>query len=294
MALLTLAFAFLAAPFAMAEVPLEALDCGGAQGCEAGINMIQRDLKGMRRKRAEALKSYKSMQRSRKDLNVSQACSQRPWACEAPYNCQEFTEEVNKKGITHLATDDHTSNVQTWCDKADSPDNEFIDMVKECYAGNMVKSALISHEVQGRSKNLSGYPFVWDIDAADCFAHGGCTNTEVTENTTPEEADAMCDRRYGNEAWTSMGYQLIIDSGPPENGEHEDEWRLLACAMGNYHCDVFYCRVNYCNDPYYIKKYAHLTLKDPLLPVEGQEKSAAHFLAMHPEYKSLLEDDAAH
>lgn len=272
---------------AMSKVPPQALDCGDGE-CGSGVHMLQTDLNRVRHTRATAAatKSYKAIQK--RDLNATQACEARPWSCEAPYNCQDYTEETQiQLAYNKMGSEDNRSNPQSWCSNADSPTHEFIDMVHECYAGNMVKSALIGHEVQGRDglKNAGDISYIWNIDAADCFANGGCTNTEITENTTLEEADAMCDRRYGREAWTSFKGNTLSVVGPPDNGEHEDEWRLLACAMGNYHCDIFYCRVNYCNDPKMIKKYAHLTLKDPLLPVEGQEKSSDFFFALHPEHQ---------
>merc|ERR1719510_1460443 len=98
---------------------------------------------------------------------------------------------------------------------------------------------------------------------------------EVTEHTTREEADEMCNKRYGNEAWTNFGHSML--GLPPSGGASEDRWRFAACAMGNYHCDVFYCRVNYCQDPKYIAAFSHMTPKDPLRPVDGQETSSAFF-----------------
>jgi len=279
---------------AMSQVPLQALDCGDGE-CGSGLHMLQTDLNRVRHTKAAAAatKSYKAIQQKR-ELNTTQACEERPWSCEAPYNCQDYTDETQETLAFHkMATEDNRSNLQGWCSKADSSNHEFIDMVEECRTGSMPRSALIGHEVQGR-EGLAVYgdvAYVWNIDASDCFANGGCTNTEITENTTVEEAEAMCDRRYGREAWASFQGATLGVVGPPWEGEHEDEWRLLACAMGNYHCDIFYCRVNYCNDPKMIKKYAHLTLKDPLLPVEGQEKSPDFFFALHPEHQSLYREE---
>ena len=31
-----------------------------------------------------------------------------------------------------------------------------------------------------------------------------------------------------------------------------------ACAMGNYHCDVMYCKETYCKKEYYVERYKHL------------------------------------
>lgn len=48
----------------------------------------------------------------------------------------------------------------------------------------------------------------------------------------------------------------------------------LACAMGNFHCDVLYCRETHCKKPINKQRYGHLA---PKFQLAGQK-----FLASEP------------
>jgi len=32
----------------------------------------------------------------------------------------------------------------------------------------------------------------------------------------------------------------------------------MSCAMGTFHCDVLYCKQEYCSQPEFVEKYSHL------------------------------------
>merc|ERR1711860_91314 len=91
------------------------------------------------------------------------------------------------------------------------------------------------------------------------------------------DGEKMCDYRYGHEGWTQnffptdamlaqvsvirdqlWGLKVVSD----ENGFGEASvtklFAKLACSMGNFHCDVSYCKHTFCKNPYYIGKYGHL------------------------------------
>merc|ERR1712183_376742 len=102
------------------------------------------------------------------------------------------------------------------------------------------------------------------MDASYCFMEGHCANTKVTLSTTLEEATHMCDKRYGRKAWTSVSFTNKISSPTMVNQSSgfrdynlTRTYALMACAMGNYHCDVIYCRETYCKNTTYSEKYHH-------------------------------------
>eukprot|EP00438_Fugacium_kawagutii_P020274 Skav227631 [mRNA] locus=scaffold3692:45399:48201:+ [translate_table: standard] len=133
-------------------------------------------------------------------------------------------------------------------------------------------------------------------DAIYCFVAGHCNNTEVTETTTQVEASAICDKLYG-QRWTKVGWndfmgvlaralELSTTHHVPKDrwewnvtgwnslvklARHEAEisvtWRdleaMTACAMGNFQCDLAYCKTNYCNSPKYISKFGNLSWSYP-------------------------------
>merc|ERR1719382_1114764 len=106
-------------------------------------------------------------------------------------------------------------------------------------------------------------------EASYCFVQGHCKNTEVTAQTTVEEAEAICDKKVGHKTWTTWGsVQTKIKPGniPREDKPYSDSKQtssLLAgsCAMGSYHCEVMMCKETFCKEPQYIEKYGHLEPK---------------------------------
>merc|ERR1740129_542360 len=106
---------------------------------------------------------------------------------------------------------------------------------------------------------------VRELDASYCFIEGLCSDTEVTHDATPTDAEALCDKRYPD--WRSLGYAEVQALGANASALSLAEGFLdaapsrtfgrLACAMGNYHCDVMYCKDTYCKMPHYTAKYGH-------------------------------------
>jgi len=113
-----------------------------------------------------------------------------------------------------------------------------------------------------------------EADAIYCFAGDVCNQKGVTLSTTPEEAEAVCDSSLGG--WRSVGWKdftamLSRFASEMSHYQHLSEREMLemaqsetrlsakvACAMGNYMCDVYYCKRNYCSNEGYRAKYSHL------------------------------------
>lgn len=180
-------------------------------------------------------------------------CEDIPEACTEPFNCNLHTHMTMYNDMTYT-TNGH-ANPNSWCH---TPYLKYgLQCIKE---GNMTKAAHTLFSVQTDK--------VKEMDAQYCFAAGHCNKTsvdpsrfkafdrsQVTEHTTLLEAEGMCDAIYG-EKWKHMGILKYFGMKPDGFGK-KNEFAKLACAMGNWHCDVIYCREFYCEDEYWVKRYGY-------------------------------------
>mmetsp|Transcript_89526 Transcript_89526/g.200296 ORF Transcript_89526/g.200296 Transcript_89526/m.200296 type:complete len:277 (-) Transcript_89526:69-899(-) len=206
---------------------------------------------------------------SKSNLTASGAgfdCSKYPEFCKEPFNCDKwdgpmasFVEGMVAGGV---ATDGKV-NYQAWCNGP-----EKLPHLTKCVAGDLDGAGRLQFEM-GKAGVFGDPREYGEIDASYCFMEGHCVNSEVTNDTTLDEAVQQCDKRFGRDAWAhagSAGFLVDFTSHfmgltDPANGftssSQTRPFLLLACAMGNYHCDVRYCQVTYCKDEYYVKKYGH-------------------------------------
>jgi len=191
------------------------------------------------------------------------SCAMYPALCEEPFNCRQKPPtplEVAYWSTAHVATEDGHSNLRTWCMEPD-------------FYGTVTTLCLKNHDLKANAHRLYYDQVMKGIGQADgsyCFLEGHCSNMDVTYDTTLEEAEALCDAKYGHENWTSVTFTSILRDpiGLKESvttgfrsRELSAQFGMLACAMGNFHCDVIYCRDTYCKKPEYVEKYGHY-LKD--------------------------------
>merc|ERR1719220_2184129 len=122
-------------------------------------------------------------------------CSVHPKLCQAPFNCGTFNlVEATPWSLWGIAALGH-SNPRTWC-TAPLHDN----YISTCLAEkDSVKAAHIQYEWSRERAPLD------ELDASYCFLEGICQDTFVNASTTIEEADKLCDRRYGHSQWTHYG-----------------------------------------------------------------------------------------
>mmetsp|Transcript_33485 Transcript_33485/g.77821 ORF Transcript_33485/g.77821 Transcript_33485/m.77821 type:complete len:267 (+) Transcript_33485:50-850(+) len=196
-------------------------------------------------------------------------CTENPFMCEAPYNCHTKLNAAERtKKLKTMATDGHP-NLHTWCNAP-----QYIpSLVRTCLRDHNLK--LSAQKVYTATVKKRFGPFTAELDASYCFMEGHCTNTAVTYDTTLEDAEKMCDYRFGHKGWAvNFGYNDMVGiafSKPGgmtvNNGFTNPRLTKLflkaACAMGNYHCDVIYCKDTYCSMPNYTEKYQHLLPKTP-------------------------------
>merc|ERR1719237_1104500 len=67
------------------------------------------------------------------------------------------------------------------------------------------------------------------------------------------------DEAMGNLAFYPEGdLHLATDSSMYLGPKAEYAFAQMSCAMGSFHCDVAYCKQEYCSQPEFIDKYDHL------------------------------------
>lgn len=192
-------------------------------------------------------------------------CSSYPALCVEPFNCQTSDGSQGIGPGAAIAKNGH-ANLQSWCQVP-----QYHEFVGQCIVEkDLVKAG---HTQYTNTKAGKHGPNTFQMDGSYCFIEGHCLNQAVSENTTLEEAESQCDARYGHEAWTTMGDhqshdtmthlsfmsnlgKLDLSNGFPGK-EGTQGFLLMACAMGNYHCDVMYCKETYCKDQDMIQKYGH-------------------------------------
>jgi len=176
-------------------------------------------------------------------------CSAEPVLCEPPFNCHK-----QKLVTASLALADGRPNYSTWCE---SPDMLAALKCQRCDLegyGRELHKAQLSIPVIGRATKVVGYHY--------CFAFGHCDNVEVTLRTRVREAEAMYDQKFG-QLWRRLAREepgVVVQGLVPgrysrDFNKSEACFAELACAMGNYHCDMKYCRQEFCHSPEFVTKY---------------------------------------
>jgi len=256
--------------FAAARAEAVEDDCSSGS---CNVELLQKHIE------VHATKSkYELQPQARQQVKVKEVfnCSAYPEVCAEPFNCQHFCSTANCTRPDDLIEAsqmfgaiaiDGKPNLQSWCG---SP--AYHEYASQCIADrDLVKAA---HTQYDNTKAGMHGVSTFQLDGSYCFIDGHCLNQAVSKDTTSEEANAQCDARYGRTAWTTIGdplanesiafaagYGKIMQQGNQSNGftgqEQTRGFLLLACAMGNYHCDVMYCKETYCKDPEMITKYSY-------------------------------------
>ncbi|CAE7450579.1 scn4aa [Symbiodinium pilosum] len=208
---------------------------------------------------------------------VKALCSEYPWLCGNPLECRTSQGEVPtpeemkqelKQLYYQVVKTPGKPNINSWCFTSPS----YWDLVvKECLAKG---DSMASARAQFRYSVLM-HPLD-EMDASYCFLAGHCQNEEVSAQTTAKQGIEICNRRYPEPGgWQSVGFRDIpnttLDFNPRtvdtythfNTTEQAVPYAKLACAQGNYHCDIVYCKETYCKTEYYRKKYQHLSPSPP-------------------------------
>lgn len=193
-------------------------------------------------------------------------CTAQPEYCGPPLNCDKPRQNPDPDGP--WSYNGH-ADLQYWCSADQTQYRSGI--IDKCILGNDLNAAGFATYATQEAN------VVLDLDGSYCFLARLCLEDRVTNHTTLEEAEAICDARYGHEGWTtnftkkyynqvdalgsSVGWIWDRFDGFKSRAVAEDNAKL-ACAMGNFHCDVQYCRETYCVDPVFLKKYGRYLFVD--------------------------------
>jgi len=162
------------------------------------------------------------------------SCRSRPEIChDGLFNCESNIDDADLQKQITRATNGH-SNPNALC--------------KEPVKLNAYKKCIIDRDPVKAAQMMWEYRFPKsDEDGQYCYAAGHCNNTGVTENTTVQEAEQMCNQVYGNDVWSGIGYEMLQGQRRSQMGR-KNRWAQIACAEGKWHCDVIYCRETVCKD----------------------------------------------
>jgi len=247
-------------PAPVARCLLCILLCHGAHGVYISAQVQAGSTGGLELgSRAELLSNL-----TQQKTTGSFSCKEMPNMCQEPFNCDTFSSGPAIAGYLAmgLARNGH-ANPRTWC--LASMYAPYADL---CLGPqrDLVKAGKLQYKntLEGKYGKYTA-----ELDGSYCFIEGHCTNEAVTNSTTLEEAEEHCDRRYGHLRWTTfpspisggIGSALVPPADGGANGFKDkmqtEPFLVAACAMGNYHCDVMYCKETYCKNEYYVKKYGH-------------------------------------
>jgi len=137
------------------------------------------------------------------------------------------------------------------------------NMVQQCVLNNdLKKNAELTFQSQLSRKQDT-------VDAIYCQLGGLCEDSKVTENSTKDDAEKICNERFQSQ-WKRMGWRTYVETVAESSGilaksgsaikNGQTTWAKVAyyakksavasamtsCAMGTYHCEVFYCKQNFC------------------------------------------------
>jgi len=164
-----------------------------------------------------------------------------------------------------LATEDGHANVRSWC----MPGLEhYADtLLKECITGRDPKTSAAALLSSSTTEGLQ------ELDASFCFSEGHCSNAQVSDESTVEQAEKICDEMFGRAAWTSEFMQSVSKAFASRNSKKPALMKLkngftskamtkalslAACAQGTFHCEVQYCKHTHCKDSSQVSKYGPL------------------------------------
>ncbi|CAJ1408465.1 unnamed protein product, partial [Effrenium voratum] len=199
-------------------------------------------------------------------------CQAHPMFCHEKVKCQEPLSDAEKQSMDKHIAPGGKANLRSWC------------RAYPMYSITMQK-CIVEEDPHSYAQEMFQYQQKLKLVGADaiyCFVAGHCNNTEVTERTTMSEAEQVCNKRYGSR-WTEVGwtdFMAVLARALELGTTHQipKEWKvtgwgslvklarreadisaMTACAMGNFQCDVAYCKMNYCDSPKFRAKFGNLS-----------------------------------
>mmetsp|Transcript_45781 Transcript_45781/g.132543 ORF Transcript_45781/g.132543 Transcript_45781/m.132543 type:complete len:271 (-) Transcript_45781:101-913(-) len=246
-------------------LPGLAVAAGG--GVEDSVAFVQRDWQQRSDPHVEIFRNLFSLGRGKFN------CTHWPSYCQEPFNCQQVTAMKALRWQKHGYALDGHSNPQALCGDPWSS-NYYAKCLSErdpVGAAHIYYKETLAGKYGRREHKL-------EVDGSMCFLEGLCVEDRIHSNSSMEDAEAVCDTRYGRERWNVVNSMeatkddhVFANLGTLQEFENNvDGLRnrlqstpiaLSACAKGHFHCDVVYCKEHYCNDMYYKEKFGRFLLK---------------------------------
>jgi len=187
-------------------------------------------------------------------------CRRFPQFCKEPFNCHNWSPMEGMDWYYHGMARNGKGNPRSWCSLPSSA-----SFLSTClFKKDLVKAAEIRKNETQKSSQVER-----ELDASRCFIEGFCSDTAVSRSTTLDQANQLCNMRYGQERWSLYGtYLAATEDSHGAGGKHDGTngykgkyqttpITIGTCATGRYHCDVMYCKQTYCKQDYYKHKYGH-------------------------------------
>lgn len=195
-------------------------------------------------------------------------CVKEPQYCGSPLFCEQGLPQASDvvQWFYQLAHNGQ-ANVKTWCMTRAFSDS----IVKEC----LWKRDLLTNGRRSLEEQAANH--IDEIDASYCFIAGYCKKDDqgqwavpVANNATLQDGVELCDAKFGRARWTdefgikdviwSLWLATVFHGGIDKTCGFLDRdtpmmFAKLGCAMGNFHCDMVYCRTSYCENNYYLSRY---------------------------------------
>jgi len=266
---------------------------GASHGLEDGLSLLQASKTEDVTVDTEAQKTYQEVEFVDQDQDPNHKkfmiklrdqtfnCTAFPDYCRGPFNCHLPPAPTTDKGRGVATADGHV-NYNHWCKKFP----RYSKPMTACVSRDYTKYGKLMYAEQQEMTKNPFRPNQLHLQSQLCFLSGYCNNTKVNEATTVADMEKMCDDRWGHKSWTefrrlagplaahadsiSRGTEglgkIQRNSGNPLNDLRDvstDDgfaraYAQLSCGVGNFHCDVMYCRQYFCEDPEWKAKHAQL------------------------------------
>jgi len=213
-------------------------------------------------------------------------CTRWPQMCQEPFNCHKYNAFKSVTWYSRGVAVDGHSNPQVLCTQPWSSDYYTKCLVEKDPVGaaHLYYNRTVAGQYGHKEHKL-------ELDASICFLEGYCAEDRVQSNTTMEEAEAVCDSRYGRERWMvtdsvkadkkdrfSSSIGSLTEFENSMTGLHSrtqsTPLAMAACAKGYFHCEVVYCKETFCKDVYYQERYGRFLqkYKEQALELARQEQ----------------------
>lgn len=203
----------------------------------------------------------------------AQYCRVYPSLCKAGCMDEITSEEMDQWRAGRISTDGHV-NAKPWCN----------NMAKASTYAKCWDQDLTAY-VKDFVKDYKRLSELGEDDGGYCYHSGHCDEKDVLLQTTVEEAEHICTKRYGDK-WHSTPPKYVEtlwqkDAPLFRSKGEADRQSSLKCLTGTYHCDVLACQATYCLNSTYKERHAHPVKKKTPATADEETKTVQEMAEEH-------------